>query len=105
MILGDDVDPEAEMAAAEEAANERLLKQQEDALKNKLSKRKRGQEKEVTTSDDEEDSVYEPPKQAKRPKVGGKASGSGATKGTPEPKNSETFPSSMWPAGMTAQQV
>ena len=105
IILGDDVDPEAEMAAAEEAANDRSLKQHEEALKNKLKSRKRGQEKEVTTSDDEESSSYEPPKQAKRQKTGGRTPGGSSTKGTPEPKNSETFPRSMWPAGMTAQQV
>ena len=75
------------------------------ALKNKLKSRKRGQEKEVTTSDDEEASSYEPPKQAKRQKTVGRTSGGGATKGTPEPKNSETFPRSMLPAGMSAQQV
>ena len=93
------------MAAAEDAANERALKQQEEALRNKLKSRKRGKEKEVATSDDEEVSSYEPPKPAKKQKTSGRTSGGGFTKETPEPKNSETFPRSMWPAGMSAQQV
>ena len=105
IILGDEVDPEAEMAAAEDAANERAQKQHEEALRNKLKANKRGKEKEATTSDDEEASCYEPPRHAKKQKTSVRSSGVGATKGTPEPKNSETFPSSMWPAGMSAQQV
>ena len=56
-------------------------------------------------SDEEDSSTYEPPKQQKKHKSSGKSSGSGLSRGVPEPKNSETFPSSMWPAGMTAQQV
>ena len=93
------------MAAAEDAANERAQKQHEEALRNKLKANKRGREKEVTTSDDEEASSYEPPRPAKKQKTFVRTSGAGATKGTPEPKNSETFPRSMWPAGMSVQQV
>ena len=93
------------MAAAEDAANERAQKQHEEALRNKLKANKRGREKEVTTSDDEDASSYEPPKHAKKQKTSVRIPGGGATKGTPEPKNSETFPRSMWPAGMSAQQV
>ena len=79
------------------------MKQQEEALRNKLKSKKRVQEE--LSSDEDDASSYEPPKQSKKQKTSGRASGSGFSKGVPEPKNSETFPSSMWPAGMTAQQV
>ena len=91
------------MAAVEDAASDRAMKQQEEALRNKLKSRKRPQEE--LSSDEEDSSTYEPPKQQKKHKSSGKPSGSVLSRGVPEPKNSETFPSSMWPAGMTAQQV
>ena len=103
IVFGDDIDPEAEMAAAEDAASDRALKQQEEALRIKLKSKKRPQEE--LSSDEDDSSTYEPPKQQKKQKSSGRASGSGLSRGIPEPKNSETFPSSMWPAGMTAQQV
>ena len=105
MIMGDDIDPEEEMAAVEGAASDRALKEQEEALRNRLNSRKHGQGKEESSSGDEETSSYEPPKQAKKQKSMGRTSGTSFAKGTPEPKNSVTFPSSMWPPGMSAQQV
>ena len=105
MIFGDDVDPKEEMREAERAASDREQKRQEDKLKEKLKVTRPCYGKDEDSLMEEDDLMYDPPQPDKKIKTSVKNSVGGGAPAQSETKNSVTFPSSMWPPGMTKDQV
>ena len=78
------------MAAAEDAASDRAMKQQEEALRIKLKSKKRPQEE--LSSDEDDSSTYEPSQATKEAEVFGKGVGIWSLQGGSGTKKLGDFP-------------